>query len=51
MKVAVLGRTRMLYDTIDELIASGHEIVLVGTCPAAPEYDITEADFQSKPGS
>jgi methionyl-tRNA formyltransferase len=48
MKVAVLGRTRMLYDTIDELIASGHEIVLVGTCPAAPEYDITEADFQSK---
>lgn len=48
MKVAVLGRTRMLYDTIEKIIASGHEIVLLGTCPAAPEYDIVEADFEMK---
>lgn len=48
MRIAVLGRTRMLYDTIERIIALGHEIVLIGTCPAAPEYDITEKDFQIK---
>ena len=48
MRVAVLGRTRMLYDTIEEIVLQGHEIVLIGTCPAAPEYDITEKDFEDK---
>ncbi|MBC5744947.1 hypothetical protein FMM74_015535 [Lachnospiraceae bacterium MD308] len=48
MRVAVLGRTRMLYDTIERVIGLGHEIVLIGTCPAAPEYDVTEMDFEIK---
>lgn len=48
MKVAILGRTRILYDAIENIISSGHKIVLIGTCPAAPEYDITEADFEIK---
>lgn len=48
MKVAVLGRTRMLYETIDCMIAQGHQVVLIGTCKAAPEYDVTEVDFEMK---
>ena len=45
MKVAALGRTQILYKTIKAVIAEGHEIVLIGTCPAAPEYTVTEDDF------
>lgn len=37
----------MLFDSILALRAAGHEIVLIGTCAAAPEYDITERDFRS----
>lgn len=48
MKVAVLGRTRMLYDAIDKLREYGHQVVLIGTCKAAPEYDIKEKDFCRK---
>ncbi len=46
MRVAILGRTRMLFDTIKNVIDKGHEIVVIGTCKAAPEYDITETDFE-----
>jgi methionyl-tRNA formyltransferase len=46
MRIAAFGRTRMLYDTIKLLSDNGHEIVLIGTCTEAPEYDITAADFE-----
>jgi len=36
----------MLYETIRRLAAAGHEITLIGTCKAAPEYDIREDDFR-----
>lgn len=48
MRVAVIGRTRMLYDTIESLQKAGHEIVIIGTCKAASEYDIDEKDFKAK---
>lgn len=48
MRVAVLGRTKMLYDTIECLQKAGHEIVVIGTCKAAPEYDINENDFRKR---
>lgn len=48
MRVAVLGRTKMLYDTIECLQKAGHEIVIIGTCKAAPEYGIDENDFRKR---
>ena len=48
MRVAVLGRTKMLYDAITYLENEGHEIVLIGTCKAAPEYTVNEEDFKKK---
>ena len=45
MKFAALGRTQWLYDSIRALVSAGHQIVLIGTCPAAPEYTVTEQDF------
>ncbi len=47
MKVAALGRTRWLYDSIRACIASGHQIVLIGTNPSQAEYSVTEKDFKS----
>lgn len=46
MKFAVLGRTHWLLDSATRLIEDGHELVAVGTCPAAPEYLATESDFE-----
>ncbi|WP_413581364.1 methionyl-tRNA formyltransferase [Bdellovibrio sp. HCB288] len=46
MKIAILGRTQMLLKTAELLIASGFEIPLVVTAKAAPEYLVTEADFE-----
>ncbi|MCR5686986.1 MAG: hypothetical protein K6G58_03090 [Lachnospiraceae bacterium] len=48
MRVAVLGRSGILYETIDRLRGAGHEVVLVGTCRAADEYGIREKDFEEK---
>lgn len=48
MRVAILGRTKILYSSIEKIIENGDEIVLIGTCKAAPEYDITESDFENK---
>ncbi len=48
MRVAVLGRTKMLFNTIKLLEEAGHEIVLIGTCKESPEYDITAADFKEE---
>jgi methionyl-tRNA formyltransferase len=46
MKFAALGRTQWLYDSIRACAAAGHECVLIGTCAAAPEYTVTEKDFE-----
>lgn len=48
MRVAILGRTRILYDSIERVLQNGDEVVLIGTCAAAPEYDIRECDFERK---
>lgn len=48
MRVALLGRTRILYDSIERILQGGDTIVLIGTCPAALEYDIREEDFERK---
>jgi methionyl-tRNA formyltransferase len=46
MKIAVIGRTQVLYDTALGLRARGHQIGCVITAPAAPEYTRTEEDFR-----
>ena len=45
MKVAALGRTQWLYDSIRACRAAGHDITLIGTCQAASEYIVKEDDF------
>lgn len=45
MKVVALGRTHWLYDAIEAVAARGHDVVLVGTAPEAPEYTRTPDDF------
>lgn len=45
MRVAALGRTEALYESILEVRRRGHEIVLIATSPAAPEYTRTDRDF------
>lgn len=45
LRVAAIGRTHWLYDAIEAVAARGHDIVLVGTAPAAPEYLRNEQDF------
>lgn len=47
MRVAILGRTKIIYNTIREIEKQGkHKIVLIGTCKASPEYTVTEKDFE-----
>lgn len=46
MRIAALGRTHWLYDSIVALQKEGHEIVLVGTSAAVPEYKVAEQDFE-----
>lgn len=45
MKVAAFGRTQLLYDSILAVAEHGHQIKLIGTCRAAPEYTVNEDDF------
>jgi len=47
MKFAALGRTRWLYDAIRCCVEHGHDLRLIGTCPAAPEYDVLPEHFES----
>lgn len=47
MRVIALGRTTVLYESIRALEAAGHDVVLILTCEAAPEYDVTVDDFRS----
>lgn len=48
MNILILGRTQILYDTIDNLLEAGHRIVGIITAKAAPEYTRTEEDFAAK---
>lgn len=47
MRIAILGRTQMLMETINLILKQNvHEIVLIGTCKASPEYTVNEKDFE-----
>lgn len=46
MKLAIIGRTQMLYDTALLVHRQGHQIKVVITAEAAPEYTRTEEDFR-----
>ncbi|MBT5244665.1 MAG: hypothetical protein HOL66_10490 [Rhodospirillaceae bacterium] len=45
MKVAALGRTGSLLHAAQLVAGRGHEIVVIWTCPAEPEYTADENDF------
>ncbi len=47
MKIAIIGRTEILYQTTLGLLAAGHSVVAVLTAREAPEYTHTAADFES----
>ena len=47
MRVAIIGRTEILYETAELLAKRGHEIALIVTAKAAPEYTRTEDDFKA----
>lgn len=47
MKIAIIGRTEILYETAENLVSHGHEIALIVTAKAAPEYSKTEMDFKA----
>lgn len=46
MKIAIIGRTQFLYNTVSRLMRSGHSIPLIITAKAAPEYTRNEKDFK-----
>ena len=47
MKIAIIGRAEVLYDTDVRLRDSGHQIVCVLTAKEAPEYKRTSEDFRA----
>lgn len=47
MRVAVIGRTEILYETALLISNAGHEIVCIITSKEAPEYTRTAQDFRS----
>jgi UDP-4-amino-4-deoxy-L-arabinose formyltransferase/UDP-glucuronic acid dehydrogenase (UDP-4-keto-hexauronic acid decarboxylating) len=50
MRVAIIGRTEILYDTAVQLQAAGHEIVCILTAKEAPEYQRGAKDFRALAG-
>jgi len=46
MKIAVIGRSELLYDTTIQLENAGHKIVCILTAREAPEYTRKASDFQ-----
>lgn len=46
MRVAIIGRTELLYDSAKQLRAAGHEIVCIVTAKEAPEYRRGAEDFR-----
>jgi len=47
MRVAILGRSELLWNTAQHLISEGHSIALVVTARSESHYAIKEADFKS----
>lgn len=47
MRIAIIGRTEVLYDTAVMLDEAGHEIVCVLTAKEAPEYKRDAEDFKN----
>ena len=47
MRVAIIGRTEILYETALQLQAAGHEIVCILTAKEAPEYLRGAEDFRA----
>lgn len=50
MRVAIIGRTEILYDTAVQLREAGHEIVCILTAKEAPEYLRGAEDFRELAG-
>ena len=48
MKIAIIGRTEILYDLIDKLIEDKHIITCIITSKEAPEYLRKKEDYQNK---
>ena len=46
MRIAIIGRTEILYKTAERLLARGHSIGLILTAKEAPEYITTAHDFE-----
>ncbi|MCT7590681.1 methionyl-tRNA formyltransferase [Aliarcobacter butzleri] len=46
MKVGIIGRTEILYETIELFLKSGYEIPLIITYKEAPEYTKISKDFE-----
>ena len=51
MRIALLGRTEILYETAELLRKNGHEIALIITAKEALEYLKTSADFKKLAGN
>lgn len=47
MKVAIIGRTEILYETIELFLKNSYEIPLIITSKEAPEYTKTSKDFEN----
>lgn len=47
MRIAILGRTHLLYDSVRPLIEAGHDIACILTCGEAPEYSRSAVDFEN----
>ena len=46
VRIAIIGRTECLYRTVIALEKAGHQIVLIASCKASPEYGKKEDDFR-----
>lgn len=46
MRIAILGRTEVLFELVDHLCHQGHTITSIATSPSAPEYTRNQDDFQ-----
>ena len=47
MKIAIIGRSELMFESIQLFRQAGHDIVCVITAKAAPEYTKNEWDFKS----
>jgi len=47
MRVAIIGRTEILYSTVIEVLKNGYQVPLIITSKEAPEYTKTSDDFKN----